>query len=171
MEPSAASDVARVRLLGLGNELLADDAFGILVAREAAGRFPDLEVVTTSESGLALLDYLSGVSRLLIVDTIQTGRGEPGTLYSFDAAELRAAPAGAPHGAGLREVLDLAGALGLSRPDEIRILAVEAADCVTLGGPMHPAVEAAMAAALEWIAEQLGRPGCAGGEPPPPRPR
>lgn len=160
MEPSAANDAARVRLLGLGNELLADDAFGILVARKAAERFPGLDVVTTSESGLALLDYLSGVNCLLIVDTIQTGRAQPGTLYNFDAGELRAAPAGAPHGAGLREVLDLAGALGLDRPAHIRILAVEAADCATLGGPMHPAVEAAIPAALDWVAEQLGSPAC-----------
>lgn len=155
MEPSVASNAAPVRLLGLGNELLADDAFGIVVAREAAERFPGLDVVTTSESGLALLDYLSGVSCLLIVDTIQTGRAEPGTLYSFDATELRTAPAGAPHGAGLREVLDLAETLGLERPRRIRILAVEAADCVTLGGPMHPAVEASIPAALDWVGGQL----------------
>ncbi|MCS7316414.1 MAG: hydrogenase maturation protease [Bryobacterales bacterium] len=163
MEASAGSEAGRVRLIGLGNELLADDAFGILVAREAARRFPGLEVVETSESGLALLDYLSGVSCLLIVDTIQTGKAEPGTLYSFDAADLRAAPAGALHGAGLREVLDVADALGIGRPDLIRILAVEAADCATLGGPMHPAVESAVAAALDWIGAQvatLTRPGC-----------
>lgn len=168
MEPSAGSDAARVRLLGLGNELLADDAFGILVARQAAARFPGLEVVTTSESGLALLDYLSGVSRLLIVDTIQTGRAEPGTLYAFDAEGLRVAPAAAPHGAGLREVLDLAGALRLEKPEQIRILAVEAADCLTLGGRMHPAVEEAIPAALEWVAEQLATLTSHGAERPAP---
>ncbi len=155
MERSAGSDAVRVRLLGLGNELLADDAFGIIVAREAAARFPSLDVVMTSESGLALLDYLNGVPSLLIVDTIQTGRREPGTLYAFDADRLCTAPAAAPHGAGLREALDLARALGLSAPTEVRILAVEAADCVTLGGRMHPAVEAAIPAALDWIEEQL----------------
>ncbi|MGC8792364.1 MAG: hydrogenase maturation protease [Bryobacteraceae bacterium] len=156
MERSAGSDHKRVRLLGLGNELLADDAFGLIVARQAAERIPGLEVVCSSESGLALLDYLTGVSRLLIVDTIQTGRYVPGTLLEFNARELAAAPAGAPHGAGLREALDLGQALGLPLAGEVWVLAVEAADCTTIGGPVHPAVQAAIPAAVEWILKAAG---------------
>jgi len=164
MDPSTASESGRVRLLGLGNELLADDAFGLVVAEEAAARVPELEVVRSSESGFALLDSLTGVSRVIIADTIQTGKAPPGTLLFFDAGELAAPPAGAPHGAGIREVLALGRALGLPVADEVWIVAVEAADCTTLGGAMHPAVAAAIPAAVEWVvaaARGLKRPDCA----------
>ena len=161
MDPSTASELERVRLLGLGNELLADDAFGLLVAEKVAARMPELDVVRSSESGFALLDPLTGVSRVIIADTIQTGNTPPGTLYFFDVSELAAPPAGAPHGAGIREVLALGRALGLPVAKEVWIVAVEAADCATLGGTMHPAVAAAVPAAVEWIlaaARGLRRP-------------
>lgn len=164
MDPSTASEPARLRLLGLGNELLADDAFGLQVAEEAAARMPEVEVVRRSESGFALLDPLTGVSRVIIADTIQTGSVPPGTLLFFDVNQLGGPPAAAPHGAGIREVLALGRALGLPVADEVWIVAVEAADCATLGGPMHPAVSAAIPAAVEWVvaaARGLKRPDCA----------
>jgi hydrogenase maturation protease len=151
-------------LLGLGNELLADDAFGLLVADEVAARVPELEVVRSSESGFALLDPLTGVARVIIADTIQTGKAPPGTLLFFDLDELAGPPAGAPHGAGIREVLALGRALGLPVAEQVWVVAVEAADCATLGGAMHPAVAAAIPAAVEWIvaaARGLKRPDCA----------
>src|ERR1035438_2103763 len=51
MEAFTGSERATVRLLGLGNEILADDAFGIHVAREVQRRFPgQVEVVCSSAS-------------------------------------------------------------------------------------------------------------------------
>jgi hypothetical protein len=35
------------------------------------------------------------------------------------------------------------------------IVAVEAADCTTVGGSMHPDVEAAIPAVMEWIGRFL----------------
>ena len=50
---------APVLILGLGNELLKDDAVGIRVAERLQGTFPaGVEVRATSLFGLALLDEL-----------------------------------------------------------------------------------------------------------------
>jgi len=155
MEPSAASERLRVRLLGLGNELLADDAFGLLVAERAATWFPGLEVARSSEAGLALLDHFMGASRLIIVDTLQTGKFAPGTLRLLGSAELQAPPGGSLHGAGLWEAWQLARHLGFGAPDEVFIVAVEPADCSTVGGRMHPDVEAAIPEALRRIGALL----------------
>jgi hydrogenase maturation protease len=137
---------AQVRVLGLGNEILADDAFGILAARELAKLFPpdEVEVVESSESGLHLLDQVTNVSRLVVIDTVQTGRAAPGTIIEVREQDVRAAPGNAAHGTGLFDALALARKLGFSVPTEVVILAVEAADCLTLGAPMHPAVAAAL---------------------------
>jgi len=58
---------ARVRVLGLGNEILADDALGILAARELARLFrpPTSRSSRCSQSGLHLLDYVTGIDRLV----------------------------------------------------------------------------------------------------------
>jgi len=140
------------RLLGLGNEILADDAFGIVAARqiEALG-LPGLEVVTSSESGISLLDHLQGAGRLIVTDTIQTGRAEPGTVHVVREQDVAGAPGGSPHFIGLFDTLALGRALGLRMPADVVIIAVEAADCLTLGGPMHPVVAAALPRVVELV--------------------
>jgi len=145
-----------VRLLGLGNEILADDAFGILVAREVQRRCgPAVDVVTSSESGFNLIDKLLGASSLLVVDTILTGEAVPGTIHVFEEDRMRPVPGQSPHFIGLFEVLAVARALGLAVPREVTIVAVEAADCFTVGGPMLPEVMAAIPAVTEWAARFL----------------
>jgi hydrogenase maturation protease len=160
MEASAGNERARVRLLGLGNEILADDAFGILAAREVERLFPgQIEVVCSSAAGFDLMDDLLGASRLLVVDTIVTGRAEPGTIHVFTEDQIRTAPGGSPHFLGLFEVLAVARQLHLAVPSETLVIAVEASDCVTVGGPMHPAVQSAIAPVVNLIAQNLGTDG------------
>ncbi|MGO9096748.1 MAG: hydrogenase maturation protease [Bryobacteraceae bacterium] len=137
---------ARVRVLGLGNEILADDALGILAARELARLYPpaEVEVIESSQSGLHLLDYVTGVDRLVVIDTVQTGRAAPGEILVVREQDVRSAPGTAAHGTGLFDALAVARQLGFPVPADVVILAVEAADCLTLGGSMHPAVAAAL---------------------------
>jgi hydrogenase maturation protease len=143
-----------IRLLGLGNEILADDAFGICVAREVERRFGHaLEVVVSSEAGFNLIDKLLGASRLLVVDTIMTGKAKPGTIHVFEEDQMRAAPGQSPHFIGLFEVLAVARGLGLGVPRQVTIVAVEAADCSTVGGPMQPDVQAAIPIVTDWIGQ------------------
>ncbi|MGD0012929.1 MAG: hypothetical protein ABSD56_00675 [Bryobacteraceae bacterium] len=47
--------------------------------------------------------------------------------------------------------LALARQLSLDAPEEITIIAVEAADCHTVGGSMHPAVAAAIPRAVDPV--------------------
>ena len=144
------------RVLGLGNEILGDDALGILVAREAEARFgKDVEVVSSSQAGFHVMDELLGVSRLLVVDSIQTGAAKPGTFYVLDEHAIPPVPGVSSHSLGIFEVLAVARRLGLPVPAECVILAVEVADCTTVGGSMHPDVAAAIPVVLEWIGHYL----------------
>jgi len=148
--------MAHTRLLCLGNELLADDAFGIVVAgRIRQLGLPDLEVVEASVSGFNLVDYLLDASRLVVVDTMQTAKAPPGTVRVFREQDVRSTPGGSPHYVGLFEALAVGRALKLKVPEEVVIIAVEAADCETLGGAMHPAVAAALAPVLEQVQKLL----------------
>ena len=142
-----------LRILCLGNELLADDAFGQVVAEELRRRFPHMDVVFTTDSGFHLIDYLQEISRLIVIDTILTGAVPPGTLHVLSTSDIKSLPAPSPHYVGLFETLQLARELLLNVPEEVNILAVEAADCLTLGGTMHPAVKSAVGLVAELVAE------------------
>jgi len=53
-----------LRVLCLGNELLADDAFGFIAAERIKRSFPQLDVVSSSDSGFHLMDYLTDIDLL-----------------------------------------------------------------------------------------------------------
>ena len=145
-----------IRVLGLGNEILADDALGIRVAREAEARFgSQMEVVCSSQAGFHGMDDLLGAFRLLVVDAIRTGTAKPGTVYVLDEHSIAPSPGVSSHSAGIFDVLAVARRLGLAVPAECVILAVEADDCSTVGGRMHPDVESAIPAVMELIGRFL----------------
>ena len=139
-------------VVGLGNDLLGDDAIGILAARRLATELDgDADVVETGLHGLALIDILAGYKQAVLIDAIQTGASAPGTIIELDPATLRAVVVPSPHYAGLPEMIQLAGELDLEFPDEFRILAVEIAEADIIGGRMNDAV----AAALEPLVERV----------------
>ena len=154
-----------MRVLCLGNELLADDAFGFVVADRLISDLPEhtvdaspaadatakIEVVKSSLSGLALIDELTNASCLLVIDSVQTGTAPPGTLHIWREDELKTPAGPSPHYLGIFETLRLARQLALPAPEQVILLAVEAADCITLGGPMHPAVLAAVPKVVEQV--------------------
>jgi hydrogenase maturation protease len=132
-----------IRLLGLGNDILGDDAFGLLVAEQVRQLLPDeVEVIGSSAGGFHLMDDVLGASRLIVVDAVLTGAAEPGTVYVLREEDVQTFPGGSPHYVGLLEAIALGRKLSLSAPQEVVIVAVEAADCLTVGGAMHPAVQA-----------------------------
>jgi len=143
----------QVRVLCLGNELLADDALGLVAAEELRRQFPHLDVVFTTDSGFHLLDYLSDCTLLVVVDSIQTGQVPGGTLLVFPKADMQSPSGPSPHYVGLFETLELGRKLVLPVPEEVIILAVEAVDCLTLGGAMHPAVKSAVGLVAELVGE------------------
>ncbi len=147
---------APLRLLALGNDILADDAFGLLVAREIRERLGgEVDVVCSSAAGFALMDDLLGVSRLLVVDTVLTGQAKPGTIHVLGSNDVLPSSGGSPHYVGLFDVLAVASELGLPVPKQVTVIVVEAADCTTVGGAMTPDVEAAIPAAVELISQMV----------------
>jgi hydrogenase maturation protease len=58
-------------ILGLGNPILTDDAVGIKIAQKLQEENPKLEVIETSEAGIALLDLITGYDKLIIIDSIK----------------------------------------------------------------------------------------------------
>ena len=149
---------SKILLLGLGNDILTDDAIGLLLVRQLRDEFAGdarLDVCETQEMGLALLDFLSGYREVVLVDAIQTGRVPPGTVHELDAAGLKSLTGRTPHFLGVGETLALGKQLDLPMPARVRIFAIEVADAHTLGTQLTPALEAAVPAILARLRAAL----------------
>jgi hydrogenase maturation protease len=140
------------RVLCLGNDLLADDAFGCLVARRLRQEMPGIDVVESQETGFRLLDHVAGASRLLVIDTVMSG-APPGTVRVLREPDFAGLRGGSPHYTGLFETLELGRCLKLPVPEEVLIIAVAASDCLTVGGALHPDLLAAIPRVLLLVAE------------------
>jgi len=144
------------RVLCLGNDLIPNDSLGCIVADRIRRLVPDdVEVVSTSESGFHLLDYLLNTSSLIVVDTLLTGAAPPGTIYEMRDSDLDCAPSGSLHGVGLLDALALARELRLPVAKQVSIVGVESVDCQTIGGKMHPAITGTVLAVAGMLIEKL----------------
>jgi hydrogenase maturation protease len=156
---------ASVLVLGLGNDLLGDDAVGLHVARDVRSRLAGAAgcaVRETMEMGLALLDEIVGCEHLILVDAIETGKAPPGHIHEFDADALAGRRIAAPHFVGVVETLALGRTLGLAMPRDVRIFAIEVKDALTLSVSLTPEVQQAVGVAagrITTLALGLAGPG------------
>lgn len=148
----------KILLLGLGNDILTDDAGGLLIARQLRGEFANdqrIDIHETQEMGLALLDFITGYREVVLVDAVQTNAAPPGVLHELDADGLKNLTGRTPHFLGVGETLALGRKLGLAMPAHVKIFAIEVADAHTLGTDLSPAVHKALPAILQRIRETL----------------
>jgi hydrogenase maturation protease len=145
-------------VVGLGNDLLGDDAVGILAAQKLARELSaKVDVIETSLHGLALLDLFVGYNRLIIIDAISTGELSPGDVIELDPRNLRAIPGPSPHYTGLPELITIASQLQLEFPEEIKIIAVEVASPHTFGRKLSDPVATALGEVVRRVKEHLRR--------------
>lgn len=145
-----------ILVVGLGNDILGDDAVGVLAARELKPQLEGrAEVIETAMHGLAILDLFIGYEHAILIDAIQTRKHPPGTILEIDPDTLRPVYAPSPHFAGLPEMLAIAEQCELDFPGDFRIFAIEVADPYTIGGEMAPAVRAAIPEVCTLVIEAV----------------
>jgi hydrogenase maturation protease len=130
-------------VLGLGNDLLKDDAVGIHVAEKLQGSFPDeVEVRSTSSFGLALLDELIGREKVLVIDSYVPEEFVGSEIQERNLDAVGEACGVSPHFVGLGEIREVMRKLDLGFPHQVRILAIPVSDPTTFSYQMTPAVTA-----------------------------
>lgn len=152
------SMTGKTLILGLGNDMLTDDGVGLVVVRQLAGPLrdrTDVEVCETTEMGLALLDFMEGFEQVILVDSIQTGRAEPGTLHEVEAHGVAQLTGRTPHFLGVEDTLALGRELGLTMPQRVTVVAIEVADPFTLGTELTPPVARAVPRALARVEDLI----------------
>jgi hydrogenase maturation protease len=164
---------AEVRVLGLGNVLMGDDAAGPWVVEHLRAEYeigPGASLTDVGTPGLDLVPFIGGARVVILVDTVKS-KGEPGELRLYRRDEILKYPPGprtSPHDPGVKETLlylDMAG----SGPEEVLLVGIVPGR-VEKGLGLTPAVAAAVPQAAEAVAAELRRLGIpaerrAGAEP------
>jgi hydrogenase maturation protease len=152
----------KTAVLGLGNVLMGDDAFGPHVILEllADWEFPEeVSVLDLGTPGTDLLPFISEAEALILVDSVRA-EGAPGELRLFHRGEILRHPPGprlSPHDPGLKEALLSAEFHGRGPREVLLVGAIPAR--VESGIGLSPKVMQAVPAAAEQVVRELTRLG------------
>lgn len=141
-------------IVGIGNDLLQDDAVGIEAVRRLKGTVP-ADCVECSTAGLALLDVLVGYSGAILVDSVQMEADHAGRVREWDPDHFQACGPASPHFMGLGEVRDLARVLDLPFPASLAVITVAIGNCMTIGQPLSKPVLDALPELVARIREKV----------------
>ncbi len=146
-------------VLGLGNQVRADDSIGIRIVRELERLFGGQGIsVMTSTSGLDVLVLFEGYERAIIIDAVQTEGGKAGQVYRIEPGQLDTARAtGTAHTMDIVAALELGNKLGLNLPGSVVIFGVEVQDTESITESCTPEVERAIPACISLVLEELSR--------------
>ena len=148
----------RTLILGVGSSILTDDSVGLVVAgileKRLASR-DDVDVGFNEEAGFSLLEESLGYDRLVVVDSILTGR-DPGTVTRLGLDDLgRTIHSNSPHGANLATVMELGRQQEMDVPSVVVIYAIEVVDVLTFGEELTPVLAARVDAIADEIESEL----------------
>jgi hydrogenase maturation protease len=148
----------KILVLGMGNPILSDDGLGIKVAHDVAKQLnnPQVTVAETSGAGLSLLDSIAGYDKVIIIDAIQTKKGNAGQIYRMETKDFSLTKHfSSPHQINLVTALELGKMLNLAMPQEITVFAVEAKDITSFSEKCTPEVEKAIPEVVKMVLEEL----------------
>ena len=147
-------------IIGLGNTIITDDGAGIKVVQRLRRRVhdPNVDMVELSIGGLELLDLIVGYDRLILVDTIRTLNGTPGSILKLGLDDLDSTShLSSPHDIGFKEAMAIGKRLGLDVPKQVFIYAIEPQNITTFGEQCTPKVSKMIPQLVDLIIkEQLG---------------
>jgi hydrogenase maturation protease len=155
---------SRVGVIGLGNVLMGDDAFGPWVVQTLLAEYDFPEGVSVEDlgtPGLDLMPYLTDLEALVLVDTVRAP-APPGTVRVYRRDDLLKHPPQArlsPHDPGVKEALLTAEFAGRG-PREVLLVGAVPADTamgVHLSQRLREAVPRAIAEVVGEL-ERLGLP-------------
>jgi hydrogenase maturation protease len=147
-------------VLGLGNDILRDDAVGLRaleLARTRPGCAAPHPGVTFRElciGGFDLLYEVEGYDALIVVDAYYSSTTTPGKVRFLGPEKLcaEAGPALSPHLLNLPAALELGSRLGYKMPELQAVIIIEVGDeCHQFGHALTAPVAAAVPVAADYV--------------------
>ena len=158
----AESDSTRIGIIGLGNVLMSDDAFGpyLIHALGAGYAFPtQVELLDLGTPSLALIAHIEDFDALIILDTVRA-EGPAGTLHTYRRDEILSQPIEPrtdAHEPALKEALLIAEFHGRG-PRQLFLIGVTP-ETTAMGTGLSAAVRGSVPRAVEEVLRELTRLG------------
>jgi len=152
-----------IKVICCGNIMASDDGIGPVIAKELQSLcLPDnVDVLDAGTPGLALLDMILGVRKVIIVDAMISGK-KPGTIRELNLDQLKASrkmPAISLHDLPLTEALGIARKVYPEKmPDELVMIGIEVESIVKPNIGLTKSVEEAVPKAVEMIFHEIHKP-------------
>jgi hydrogenase maturation protease len=142
-------------VLGLGNTILCDDGAGIHIAEEIRNRCPQTDVLDASAAGFRVIDEVIGYDRLILIDSIKTGKKEPGSLRKFRLEEFeRTLHHTSPHDISLFQAFRIMKEHNEKLPHKVIIYGIEVEDTQTFSEICTEKVNLAIPSIVETIIKE-----------------
>jgi hydrogenase maturation protease len=147
----------KILVIGMGNPILGDDGVGWAVAREVGERIRaeggDVEVDYLSLGGLSLMERLIGCKKVILIDTLTTGKYPQGEVITFvleDLVDLTSGHTTAAHDTSLKTALVTGRQLGADLPEDrdIHVVAIESQHVYEIQEGLTPTAAAAVPLAV-----------------------
>lgn len=150
-------------VLGVGNVILADEGVGVRVVEALERDYimpPGVTVIDAGTSGMEMLEDMSDLDFLLVVDAISAGKA-PGELVQLRGDEVPVFFRRnlSPHGIGLSDVLASLEFLG-AEPKETVILGVQPTS-LDLSTELTPTIAARVPELVAQVVDELTQRGLA----------
>ncbi|MBD3414524.1 MAG: hydrogenase maturation protease [Candidatus Aminicenantes bacterium] len=152
-------------VLGLGNDLYGDDGVGIHIIQcikekpelkdELSALCESVEFKPCCQSGLSLLDVITGYDSLIIIDTIKKSNPSTGKTHTLEGKDLRYIPGPSPHYVSIPQSIEIGKKLGLKVPTIVKVIAIEAKNMYKLGENMTEEMKKKIPVILEKLKSQL----------------
>lgn len=156
--PELPAITPKTVVIGLGNPILADDGVGFLVVEEVSRKIvhPQIDFQLCSLAGFELLDVVEGYQKLIIVDSIKTGKHPVGEVMELDVSSLfTTVRLASVHDINLATALELGETLGIEVPKDIEIYVVEVEDNASFRESCCPQVAAAIPVLSQAVLDSL----------------
>jgi hydrogenase maturation protease len=159
-------------IIGLGNPILGDDGVGWKIAQEVERLLPltpapsplqgegNIRVECLALAGIALMEQMAGFERVILIDSLNTGRHPQGTVVTFTLDELTDLTYGhsaSAHDTSLKNALKLGRSMGVELPtdENVTVVAVEAAHVYDFTEELTPDIAKAVSKAVEMVMDLL----------------
>jgi hydrogenase maturation protease len=122
--------MASTLILYMGNPIVKNDQIGLIVGSRIADYYsvyPDVDVKEFGGSPLDLVSDIRGYDRLILIDSISTGRHPIGSIKLFGEEDILAGGGDVYlHGMNLSEALKLCRRMQLPFPEKLHLIGIEA---------------------------------------------
>lgn len=133
----------KILILGIGNDILSDDAIGPkLVKRlKAELQLNEVSFCSLAKGGMEIIEFISDYEKVVLIDAIRTNEMDPGTVFHMTPDDFQETlHLSSFHDMSFLTALEFAKRMNMQVPNQIDIIAIEIVEDLTFSDDFSPII-------------------------------